>query len=295
MNHLIDQMFKNRGYDINYINSINVYQHKNLFNVSELADRLKSIHDNGTHIVVLPDFDTDGIMSGVIGFAGLAELGFNVSLFIPNPKEGYGFSDKTIERLVSEYPDTGAIITCDVGISCYDGIDKARSLGIEVLVTDHHKELSDFDDRMNAELVVDPMQSVDTYEHPFICGAYVLYQCLYHYTVKYCDKSLLAQINRLRVFAGIGTISDLMPMLYENRGIVKDTISLSRLIYSDGNPWFVNSIRGCDAYRRIYFGLYTVFDVFTKMGKIAGSSGIDESFFGYYFATIIPIIHYHIN
>ena len=290
MNQLIETMFANRGYDINYINSINDYQHKKLYNVVELANKLKRIHDTGAHIVVLPDFDTDGIMSGVVGFAGLAELGFRVSLFIPNPSEGYGFTDRTIERLVSEYPDVKAIITCDVGISCYDGIDKAKAMDIEVLVTDHHNELMDFSERMNADIVVDPMQKKDTYEHPSICGAYVLYQCLLHYAETYGSKFEYSQMRRLRVFAGIGTISDLMPMLYENRGVVKDALSLSRLIYSDANPWFINSITGCDTYRRVFFGLYTVLDVFAQMGKIKTIDNIDESFFGYYFAPMFNSI-----
>ena len=79
MNRLLDKVFTNRGYTKEYLESINVSDHGLLKDIDLLSERLYDIYTKQTHIVILPDFDMDGIMSGVIGFAGLAELGFNVS------------------------------------------------------------------------------------------------------------------------------------------------------------------------------------------------------------------------
>lgn len=284
MNRLIEKMFENRGYSRNYVREINVENDDTLKDIDTLCARLKDVHDNHRQIVVMPDFDTDGISAGVIGFAGLAELGFNVALFIPDPKDGYGFTDKTIMRLLCEYPDVGCILTCDVGISCYSGITTAKLCGVEVLVTDHHAILPDFKKKMQADVVVDPMREDDEYRLKGICGAYVLYQCLQHYANTYCEPFVREQIRRLRVFAGIGTVSDSMPLLYENRQLVRDSVSICRLVYGDGTPWFVNAMLGSDVYRRAFYGLHVALTMFADLGQIKDSKDINEEFFGFYLA-----------
>lgn len=283
---LIDIMFKNRGYTPEFIADISNGSHADLYRVDEVVQRLRALYDNGSRIVVLPDFDMDGIMSGVIGYAGLAELGFNVALFIPDPNEGYEFTAATIRRLYSQYPDVCTILTCDVGTSCYDGIDEAKRLGVDVIVTDHHNTLFDFEECMHADVVVNPMQPSDSYEHSYICGAFVLYQCLMKYAEMYAGPLMCDQMKRLSVFAGIGTISDMMPLLYENRCLVCDAIAFCRLLYGDGNSWFVDCMPGSVVYKRAFIGLYSVFRVFAEKSKIRDGSSIDENFFGFYLAPM---------
>lgn len=286
MNKLIEKVFENRGYDKDFIRSINNPEHDDLKDVGELARRLKLIYDSGDKIVILPDFDMDGIMSGTLGFAGLAELGFNVSLFIPNPADGYEFTSKTIDRLISEYPDVKVILTCDTGISCYDGVKYAKDMGLDVIITDHHKQNDKKLSDMKADCIVNPMRVDETYAHPEICGAYVLYQCVQYYAECFADSQTVEQIKRLRVFAGMGTISDSMPLRYENRRLVKDCISICRLIWSKGNEWFVTALQGTTAYKSAFVGLFEVLDRFASEGKIKSSSDINESFVGYYLAPM---------
>lgn len=280
MNRLLKTTFDNRGYTPGYLKEINNPDKNKLKDLDVLCHALKDAHDKQKHIVMLGDFDMDGIMSSVTGFAGLAELGFRVSLFIPNPQDGYGFTAKTIGRLLIDYPDTDVILTCDVGISCHDGIAAAQMAGIQVLVTDHHKQSAE----CKADVVVNPMRMDETYSHPYICGAYVLYQCLEHYAELYCDVFTREQIARLRVFAGIGTVSDSMPLLYENRELVRDAISILKLIYADGDDFIVNNIMGHDVYRRAFQGLYKVLQGFADIGKIVDRKSISEEFMGYYLA-----------
>lgn len=282
MNYLLEKTFENRGYTSEFLESINCSEHRLLEHIDTLCEKLHEIHESGHKIVIYPDYDMDGIAAGVCNFAGLSELGFAVSLFIPNPEDGYGISISSIDRLMMEYPDVHTILTCDVGVSEQESITYARSLGVQVLVTDHHIQKEG--DVSAADVLVDPMSLTDTYEHPFICGAYVAYQCLERYVELYGNGMQREQISRLRVFAGIGTISDTMPVLYENRQLILDMISISRMIFCDGDDMIVNMVSGCDVYRRAFYGLYIMLKVFYENGVITNDSDITESFFGYYFA-----------
>ena len=286
MNRLIEKMFENRGYSREYVREINIPNDDVLKDSDVLCARLKELHDSGKLIVVLPDFDMDGIMAGVVGFAGLAELGFNAALFIPKPEDGYGFTSDTIMQLLNDYPDVSCILTCDVGVTCYEGIMTAKCCGVEVLVTDHHTVLDDFKKKMKADVVVDPLREDDDYRLKGICGAYVLYQCLQHYANTYCNPYMQEQIRRLRVFAGIGTVSDSMPLLHENRQLVRDSVSICRLVYGDGTPWFVNAMLGNDVYRRAFYGLHVALSMFADLGKISKTQDINEDFFGFYLAPV---------
>lgn len=282
MNRLIETTFRNRGYSADFLREIDNAEYGVLKDIDKLAVRLKEIHDDGLVMTIFPDFDMDGIASGTLGFAGFSELGFNVNLFIPNPKEGYGISADSVRDLLQQYPDTNVIITCDTGITAADAAKYCRSAGVELIVTDHHIQSQVID----ASIIVDPMRADEVYEHPDICGAFVLYQVLQHYADLYCNSFTRDQIRRLRVFAGIGTISDTMPVLYANRQVVKDAIMICRLIYGDGTAASVSNITGSNIYRKAFWGLYDFLKVCEDYDIIKDENSIDEDFFGYYLAPI---------
>ena len=93
---------------------------------------------------------------------------------------------------------------------------------------------------------------------------------------------MIPQIERLRVFAGFGTISDSMPVYFENRPLIRDAISICRLIYADGDADVAAMIPGCDIYRRAFIGLHVLLSVFHENGKFRDTSDIDEEFFAFY-------------
>ena len=286
MHFLLKKTFENRNMSKKFLQDIENGHYENLLNIDDLARRLHQIKIENKHITVIPDFDSDGINSGIIGYAGLAELGFHVSLFIPNPKEGYEITPETIDRLLSEHPNTDAILTCDVGITCFKGIDHAKSKGLTVLVTDHHNEKDQPAGLQMADCIVDPMCKADNYAHPRICGAFVLYQCLQYYADNYSIPFYQDQIRRLRVFAGIGTVSDVMPVLYENRKLIRDAISISKMIYFGGDDYIVKNLQGCEIYRRAFYGLHILIKTFAEKGKLKDGN-INEEFFGYYLAPAL--------
>lgn len=284
--YLIERMFENRGYTREFLSGINSPSVNTLADIDKACDLLYQLRQSGGRIVEMPDFDMDGVASGLVSFAGLCELGFNVSLYIPEVKDGYGFTDKTVDKVLAKYPDTAAIITSDMGISCHRGVAAAKRRGIIVIVTDHHEPDYDKYGIPEADAVVDPKRRDDTYEHSNICGAYVVYQVLERYVYKYGTVFELEQIRRLRVFAGLGTVSDGMPMLYENRKLTSDAVNIARLIFCSGNDFMVTHINGHPVYRRAFMGLYELFRRYMQLGKISSPSDIDEDFFGYYVAPL---------
>ena len=282
-------MFENRGYAPDFFDKICVCDHSIPKDIDKMCEHLKRYHDSNDQILLLTDFDMDGIMCGVIGFAGLAELGFNVSLAMPRISDGYGFTAEFIDTLHAQYPDAKALMTADVGVTAFEGIARARELGLEVFVTDHHKP--DAVRIVDANVVVDPSRDDDTEAFWGICGAHVLYLVLRYYAENCSDKSALMvpQIERLRVFAGFGTVSDSMPVYYENRPLVRDAVSICRFIYGDGDEEAVSYISGCDVYRRAFRGLYLLLKGFAEI-KNTNINQLDEDFFGFYLAPVFNSI-----
>lgn len=284
MNKLIQRMLENRGYPYDFLDDINRCDHVLPSNIDLLCERLHRYRLSGERVIMLSDFDTDGIMSGVIGFSGLAEMGFNVALYLPTT-DSYGFSEDDVVRILSQYSDAKVILTADVGISAHKGVEYAQRCGLEVLVTDHHKT----SDVVQGNVVVDPACDVNKDVYPSICGAHVLYLVLLSYAKRYAPL-FVSQIERLSVFAGIATVADSMPVYYENRPIIRQAVSFCRSLYADGDISVVASLPGCAIYRRCFFGLFKLIEVFSRHGKLRDSASLTETFFGFYVAPALNSI-----
>ena len=283
MNVLMESFLRNRGYDADVLLRMAVCDHDLPEQIPEMSAALDIYRLTQQQLVVLTDVDVDGIMSGVIAYAGLSELGFNVALYMPDT-HAYGFDEGTISDIRAKYPHAVGILTGDVGITAYDGIRYARASGFDVFVTDHHMGSRPVD----ANFVVDPQADTRSNSYGSICGAHVMWLLLRYYAEHFSPVPAYAvsQIERLRVFAGIGTVSDSMPMYHENRPLVKDAVSICRMLYTGDASDFTlaNNIAGCDVYRRAFVGLAVVIDEFIRHKKLRKVGDIDETFFGYYVA-----------
>lgn len=218
---------KNKGWTEEYLDEINDPAHDELQNIDVMVEELRRIQQTGEQIVVVPDFDMDGVTSGVIAWAGLNELGFDARLHIPDYRRGHEITPEAVQDVRVEFPNATAILTTDAGINSHAGIAEARKLGLRTLVTDHHVELAP---GSNADVAVNPAGIGETYAHPGICGAHVIHQVLTAYAGRFAQHKASA-IGLLRLFAGIGTVSDVMPLLFENRKMVRDALSVARLLY----------------------------------------------------------------
>lgn len=275
---------KRRGYTDDYLNKINDFKHDKLKNIDKLSKILKTIHDNGDEIVVMPDFDTDGDSVAVVAYSALSELGFNCALYIPHPEDGYGIHVKDVKRVLKQFPKAKYLLTGDVGITAYDAFEYAYQHDLKVLLTDHHQEQKNKPKKLNCEVIVDPCQLNETYRLSGICGGYVIWQVFNNYVNQYASEFQKQQIYRLRVFAGIGTIGDMMPLLYENRQLLKDTVSFLKLIYNNGDNSVAKNIPGSVIYKRAFMGLFTLLDTFREYGKLKSINDLNEEFIGFYIA-----------
>lgn len=189
-----------------------------LFQNMEAAIELTIQHiKQGNLIVICGDYDADGVSASALLSDTLRLLKAKVDVWIPSRfGEGYGLNNK----IVSELHSQGAklIITVDNGIRARAEITYAQSLGIDVIVTDHHMGSPRVEDWPDC-LIINPILPGETYPFRYLCGAGVAYkfaQALIDrstLTIEDKDKILASLID----LAAIGTISDCVSLLGENR------------------------------------------------------------------------------
>ena len=188
---------------------------------SKLTGLLQAALSRGEKIAVSSDYDADGIFSGTILKLALERLGAQVKVFTPDRmSEGYGMNRRIVDE--AEAFGAGVILTCDNGIAAFDAVSYAKSLGMTVLITDHHEQPED--GLPAADAVVDPKQEGDTYPFPDICGAVVAWKVM----------SLLyralgrreEELTDLIPYAAIATVTDVMDLAEENRIIVREGLKM---------------------------------------------------------------------
>ena len=191
-----------------------VYDPFLLSNMREGVDLLLKTIDEGRRIVIYGDYDVDGITSTALLMKVLTCLTENITYYIPSRiDEGYGLHRDAIDRIKSDGGEF--ILTVDCGSVSKDETAYAHSLGIETLVTDHHNISG-----VRAEgLVINPRLPEDEYPFKGLAGVGVAYKlALAISRTREIPSSLMAEIVEL---ATVGTIADIMPMLDENRTLVK--------------------------------------------------------------------------
>jgi single-stranded-DNA-specific exonuclease len=175
-------------------------------------DRLERALDHGERIAIWGDYDADGMTAVVVWSIALRALGAEAVRHVPDRlADGYGMSNGGLERLAA----TGVtlVVTCDCGVVNVAEVEHARTLGVDVIVTDHHLPGGELP---RAVAVVDPHRPDCTYPDPDLTGAGLAYKLA---------VALLARrravASDLAGVAAIGTIADLAPMTGESRAIVR--------------------------------------------------------------------------
>lgn len=183
-----------------------------------LINRLERAINEREHIVVFSDFDLDGISATSVMARAIRALGGRVTPFIPHRfDEGYGISDAAIERLVKLDPDV--VITVDCGISARDEVEKLQSMGIDVLITDHHEAGQSVPVGVP---VVNPKAEEDN-PSAILAGVGVSLKVAAALGSRFGYPHLWRSYTDL---AALGTVADMMPMIEENRALVADGLKL---------------------------------------------------------------------
>lgn len=179
------------------------------------VDRILKAIDNKEKIIIYGDYDADGITSITVLKRFLEERGLKVWEYIPNRlDEGYGLNKEAIKKIYDD--GFRLIITVDCGISGIEEIKYANSLGIETLITDHHEPAEILP---NALAVVDAKRKDNKYPFNQLAGVGVVFKLIQAISIKLNleEKECLKYLD----IVCIGTISDIVPLVDENRVIAK--------------------------------------------------------------------------
>lgn len=194
--------------------------------VLEHSEKFKEIITNAKEqklkIAVIGDYDVDGITSTAIMTKLFDYLGIKCIPYIPNRfKDGYGLNTRIVKDAIKNECDV--LVTVDNGIKAFEAIKIAKDAGKTVIVTDHHIAS---DELPCADLIINPhLGEQKNLKCNDICGALVAF-FLARYVIGETEKNLVKEMLEL---AAIGTIADVMPLIYENRYAVKILINMMNL------------------------------------------------------------------
>jgi len=222
INKLLATILVNRGIiEQEQIEKFLKPKRSDFYNPYEMPDmeiavkRIVKAIENKEKTIIYGDYDVDGITSVTVLKSFLQEIGLEVAEYIPNRlEEGYGLNPKAVETIAKQ--GYTLMITVDCGISAIEEIKYANELGIETIITDHHEPGSELPD---AIAVVDAKRKDNQYPFRNLAGVGVVFKLIQAIgmKLKLDEKEYLKYLD----IVCIGTISDIVPLVDENRVIVK--------------------------------------------------------------------------
>src|ERR671936_2228071 len=179
-----------------------------LGDMAAAVERIRAAIADGKRICVHGDYDADGICATALAVLVLREAGADVDAHLPSRfDEGYGVNGDTLARLAEE--GCGLVLTVDCGITAVDEVARANDLGLEIIVTDHHRPTDALPD---CPLVA---TRPSAYPFPELCGTGVVYKL---------GQALLGDraevLERHLDLVALATIADIVPLVGENRSLV---------------------------------------------------------------------------
>ena len=182
--------------------------------MEEGVDLILSYCDSGRKICIYGDYDADGVTSTVILTEVLSQLTDNIIQYIPSRfDEGYGLNRAAIDTIRKAGAEL--IVTVDCGSVSVDEVEYAKSIGLDIMVTDHHR----IEDRQADTILINPARKDSEYPFPYLAGCGVAFKLAQAIT----DTAGLPRMNLTRTLdlVAIGTIGDIVPLVGENRMLVK--------------------------------------------------------------------------
>ncbi len=190
--------------------------------VASAADRLMAAAGAGRRIVIYGDYDVDGMSGTAILYLCLRMLGGDVAYYVPNRiDEGYGLNATALETLSQQ--GAKLVITVDCGIGSIAEAQVARRLGLELIVTDHHAIGAELP---AADAIVHPALPGGNYPFTGLCGAGVAFKlawalCQRASQSKKVGAPLREFLMQAMGLVALGTVADVVPLLDENRVLVR--------------------------------------------------------------------------
>ena len=197
--------------------------------VTRAADRIYRAVTDGERIVIFGDYDADGMCGTAILVGCLQLMGGNVGYRVPNRlNEGYGLNSDTLRELVSQ--GANLVITVDCGIANCRESQVARELGLELIITDHHDMLNELP---VAEAIVHPRLPGHDYPFSGLCGAAVAFKLAWALCQRASGAEKVSPRFREYLLSAVGlaalaTVADVVPLLDENRVLVRHGLDCLR-------------------------------------------------------------------
>ena len=196
--------------------------------MEKAVDRILKAIQNNENILIYGDYDVDGITSVTVLKRFFKDRGVNVNYYIPNRlEEGYGLNEKAIKKIIDD--GTNLMITVDCGITGNKEIDYGNSLGLDTIVTDHHEPGEILP---NALAVIDTKREDNIYPFRELAGVGVSFKLIQAISQKLGleEKEYLKYLD----IVCVGTISDIVPLIDENRVITKLGLKLVQVTKNVG-------------------------------------------------------------
>lgn len=196
--------------------------------MDKAVSRIIKAIQNKEKTIIYGDYDVDGITSITVLKKFLDERGLQTDYYIPNRlEEGYGLNQEAIEKIAKE--GYTLIITVDCGISGIEEINSANEYGMETIITDHHEQL---DKLPHAYAIINPKRKDNTYPFRGLAGVGVVFKLIQALSIKLGldEKEYLKFLD----IVCIGTISDIVPLVDENRVISKLGLKLVKVTKNIG-------------------------------------------------------------
>lgn len=226
-------------------------------------------------ITIMPDYDTDGVTSGIYAYYGLQllHIGTNVNIYFPDANDGFGVSPESVRKAMDVFPSTQVLLTTDNGISAIEGVKEANRQGLNVLITDHHEGLKEEPAALG---IVNPNRVGDNYPFKGLSGAHVIHKVLWKYmeTVEPDKKDGLEALTPL---VGLSTVADIMPIQKENHTLLKQVLQLMN--QEDFNEYLTQIVKKYPVLTGYGYGLLALLSALAKNKK--AYKPYDESTFGW--------------
>mgnify|MGYP001404689019 CR=1 FL=1 len=179
--------------------------------MDKAVERIIKQKEKGGKVLIYGDYDVDGVSSTSLLYLFLSEIGLEVSYYIPHRDiDGYGLSNRGVD--FANQIGGSLIITCDCGINAFNQINYSNSIGIDVIVTDHHKPEESIP---KCIAVVNPNRSDCEYPFKGLCGAGVAMKLCFAIAEKLSLD--VESVWRYADLVTLGTAADIVPLVDENR------------------------------------------------------------------------------
>jgi len=187
-----------------------------LHDMKRAADRIVRAIRDKERIVVVGDYDVDGVVSAAIMEEFFELIGYPVDTIIPNRfKDGYGISSGLLEKIEADL-----IITVDNGITAFEAANECKSRGIDLIITDHHTVARGVPD---AYAVVNPKKRECSFAYPEICGAQVAWFLVGALKIR---LGIDLSMSRFLDLLALAIVADVMPLVSINRPLVQRGLAM---------------------------------------------------------------------